>query len=119
MSAAATHAAPAQLTGQRRSADTDDGRGLLDRLAGDIELDRVLKARRVDWAGYVFNLVTAAGWYIANGIVTHNCGCTLEPIEEPVTVTDPAPPGVAVHQHGELGPTLDDPAHAFTPKVDI
>lgn len=42
-----------------------------------------------------------------------HCGCTLEPVLSPVDVT-PVPEGVAVHEHGELGPVLGDPAHSFT-----
>jgi hypothetical protein len=44
----------------------------------------------------------------------HNhCGCGLEPLTESVDPT-PAPPSVAVHEHGELGPVLADPAHDFS-----
>lgn len=31
-----------------------------------------------DWSGHVFNLQTETGWFLANGIVTHNCGCSWE-----------------------------------------
>lgn len=43
----------------------------------------------------------------------NNCGCGVEPLTDPVRTT-PTPPTVAVHQHGELGPVLADPAHDFT-----
>lgn len=41
------------------------------------------------------------------------CGCGFEPelVDRPVT---PLPEDVAVHEHGELGPTLGSPAHDFT-----
>jgi hypothetical protein len=41
------------------------------------------------------------------------CGCTLVPVEYDQK-PDPLPPMVAVYQHGELGPTLADPAHSHT-----
>ena len=28
----------------------------------------------------MYNLQTATGWYVANGIVTHNCRCTAMPV---------------------------------------
>lgn len=46
------------------------------------------------------------------------CGCGFEPRTDPVAVT-PAPAGVVVHEHGELGPVLADPAHAFTGPSDL
>jgi hypothetical protein len=62
-----------------------------------------------------------------------HCGCGLEPLTEPhpgavklpdgtrireyqggPLVATPLPEGVAVHEHGELGPVLTDPEHHFT-----
>jgi hypothetical protein len=44
----------------------------------------------------------------------HNhCGCGLEPLTEPRDAS-PLPDTVAVHDHGELGAVLADPAHSFT-----
>lgn len=44
----------------------------------------------------------------------HNhCGCGLEPLTSPRRPA-PTPSTVAVHEHGELGPVLTDPAHDFT-----
>jgi hypothetical protein len=49
----------------------------------------------------------------------HNhCGCSLEPVLDDVTPT-PLPEGVAVHEHGELGLVLGDPAHDFTSAADV
>lgn len=46
------------------------------------------------------------------------CGCGLEPAErEPKE--SPLPTGVAVHEHGEYGPTLADPSHDFTTATDL
>lgn len=50
----------------------------------------------------------------ADAMALHNrCGCGLEPIYSPVAATA-LPDTVAVHEHGELGPVLGDPAHDFS-----
>lgn len=49
----------------------------LKRLAGHIPVDRVLFVKRRAFHGHVYNLETNDGWYIANGIVAHNCRCRL------------------------------------------
>lgn len=43
----------------------------------------------------------------------NNCGCGLEPLTSERSST-PLPETVAVHEHGELGAVLADPAHDFT-----
>lgn len=48
--------------------------------AGNVIADRVVNVFRRSWAGHVYNLQTATGWYLANGIVTHNCRCTRVPL---------------------------------------
>ena len=37
---------------------------------------RIEKISRQWFNGQVYNLATVVGWYVANGIVTHNCGFT-------------------------------------------
>lgn len=39
------------------------------------------------------------------------CGCTLVPVEQEQR-QDRLPPTVAVYEHGEMGATLEDPAHS-------
>lgn len=41
--------------------------------AGQITFDEVCAVERSDFVGHVYNFETEKGWYIANGIVTHNC----------------------------------------------
>lgn len=48
--------------------------------AGGIVTDRVLQVGRRGFRGHVYNLQTATGWYVANGIVVHNCRCARTPI---------------------------------------
>lgn len=45
----------------------------LTRFAGEIILDRVLDVDVSSYCGHVYNLQTKGEWYMANGIVTHNC----------------------------------------------
>jgi hypothetical protein len=47
--------------------------------ASNISFDRVLNVSRRGFSGHVYNLETKTGWYIANGILTHNCRCTSIP----------------------------------------
>lgn len=58
------------------------GRGadLVGRLAGQVELDRVIELRRVSWSDHVYNLTSAEGWYAANGLIVSNCDCTMIPV---------------------------------------
>ena len=47
--------------------------------AGNVASDQIISVERVDFHGYVYNLETEKGWYVANGIITHNCRCLLIP----------------------------------------
>lgn len=50
----------------------------------------------------------------AGAFPLHNrCGCGLEPLTSPHPLAARLPDGVAVHEHGELGPVITDPAHEF------
>ncbi len=50
-------------------------------LAGEIETDHVsLLVHREQFRGHVYNLQTAGGWFLANGIITHNCLCSTSPV---------------------------------------
>lgn len=46
---------------------------LLKRVAGFVECARIDKLVRRHFAGHVYNLETKSGWFVANGIITHNC----------------------------------------------
>ena len=51
----------------------------------------------------------------ADAAALHNgCGCGLEPLTAPHSRASKLPSGVSVHEHGELGPVITDPAHSFT-----
>lgn len=53
------------------------GRDLLTRLAGQVQLDRVIEKRLVGGQGHVYNLHTTEGWYSADNLIVSNCRCTV------------------------------------------
>jgi hypothetical protein len=61
---------------------------------GHCRVDVVTAVVRSAFAGHVYNLETVEGWYIANGIVTHNCKCTM--------ILNPVDPS-ANDQSGDVG----------------
>ena len=77
---------------------------------------RIRGYRRVADAGACAFCSMIDGAFVksADAMALHNgCGCGLEPIEDEPRPS-PLPEGVAVHEHGELGPMLGDPSHDFT-----
>ena len=49
------------------------GSDRLNAVASNVILDSVLEVSCGTFSGHVYNLQTEAGWYSANGIITHNC----------------------------------------------
>lgn len=45
-----------------------------------IRFDDIAHSGSFDWSGHVYNLQTEPGWYIAQGIIVHNCRCTMRNI---------------------------------------
>lgn len=75
-------------------AEPDGGSDLPIRLPSAQKASRVLKASTIDgWEGHVYNLQTESGWYVTNGILTHNCRCTgapkLDLDDEPEDLDEP------------------------------
>jgi hypothetical protein len=75
-----SHADLAQSSGKTILADSDGGARLYEGLPFAHQASRVVKTSRVCFTGHVFNLQTEGGWYVTNGIVTHNCRCVALPI---------------------------------------
>lgn len=84
--------------------------------------DSIHGFRRVADGGACTFCLTVDGAFVksAGASPLHNhCGCGLEPVETPPARASllgrgGAQEGFAVHEHGELGPVLTDPAHDFT-----
>ncbi|KPL70106.1 hypothetical protein ADN00_18870 [Ornatilinea apprima] len=49
------------------------GSSILRAITRNVSLDRVLEISITRFSGHVYNLQTPVGWYIANGVITHNC----------------------------------------------
>lgn len=73
----------------RSAADAEGFCESLLALTGDVTTDELVDVDVHSFSGHVYNLETDQGWYIGNGIVTHNCRCTLAPWSDswPVTGT--------------------------------
>lgn len=68
--------APADpFTVENRDAYAEIGRDLFDRLSGQVEPDRIVELRRVDWSGHVYSLTSDEGWHSANSLIVGNCDC--------------------------------------------
>jgi hypothetical protein len=53
----------------------------LDGLTGFIERDQLTNVNRLGgFSGHVFDLHTREQWYVANGIIAHNCLCDVTPL---------------------------------------
>lgn len=85
--ASTTHVDPrfGEDAGHGSPADTQLFGQTLDALAGFVALDQVVKVRRYPFSGHVYNIGTTGGWYIANGVVVHNCRCRLDMVVTPTT----------------------------------
>jgi SPP1 gp7 family putative phage head morphogenesis protein len=62
-----------------------DGEGISQRLlgfTGEVSTDQVVGVDSREFRGHVFNLQTRSGWYVADGIVAHNCRCAVAPVIE-------------------------------------
>lgn len=64
-----------------RTADSESLRDRENRLALGMSGSQVVRVDVLPFQGFVFNLETDGGWYTANGIVSHNCRCTLSVYE--------------------------------------
>jgi hypothetical protein len=66
----------------------DPARAIMARHPGAMAADEVVEVNRSEFSGYVYNLETRDGWYVADGIVTHNCRCSWRTLLPTVTIPD-------------------------------
>lgn len=74
------------------------GLDLLGRLAGQVELDRVIDVRRAEWSGHVYSLTSSEGWHSANNLIVSNCDCTVVPAGAGVPFREPVSPQQAFRE---------------------
>ena len=74
------HSSLSQNSGHNFISDASFGGNCLDRFAGFVALAPISNLRRVKFKGHVYNLSTDEEWYFANGIIAHNCRCTVLPV---------------------------------------
>ena len=72
-------AASSAVTVEGRARNASLGRDLVERLSGQVELDRVIDVRRVQWSGHVYSLTSSEGWLSANSLIVSNCDCLAVP----------------------------------------
>lgn len=53
-----------------------------------IKFDSIVSIEITNFSGHVYNLETKDNYYIANGVVTHNCRCILIPINNEIKSED-------------------------------
>lgn len=91
-SAAVAHLRPgkAQPLDHRLDVDSEAFGKLIRRFPGFVSAAKVIAVDRRQSSGHVHNLQTREGWYLANGIVTHNCTRAFSPLpygeDEPITL---------------------------------
>lgn len=59
------------------AADAALARKIVRGSTGPVAFDEVVEINRAPFAGHVFNLETTEGHYTANGLISHNCRCSV------------------------------------------
>ena len=72
-------AAGLAVTAEGRLRNASRGLDLAARLAGQVEADRLVDVRRVEWSGHVYSLTSSEGWLSANSLIVSNCDCLALP----------------------------------------
>jgi HK97 family phage portal protein len=69
-----------EMAKERRVSDADEPGEIATRFAGLIAPVEIVEVNRRKFSGHVYNLETVQGWYIAQGIITHNCIRSFAPV---------------------------------------
>ena len=67
------HASPTKGRAQMLDTDPVLYSELVDGCPGLISTDQIVKISNLNWSGHVYDLSTEQNWYIASGIIVHNC----------------------------------------------
>jgi len=67
------HTGTAQVVADHPTADAEGGAELLRALSGHVATDEIVSVGWRQFRGHVWDLSTGPAWFVANGIVTHNC----------------------------------------------
>lgn len=65
-----------QSTKQTASFPAENLCNNINRLPFRAQAVKVIKVQRSSYTGHVYNLQTKDGWYVADGIISHNCRCS-------------------------------------------
>jgi hypothetical protein len=88
-------------------------RDILSGSTGKIFFDNVIDIQIRNFSGHVYNLETTKGFYIADGIITHNCRTAIVPIvkswRELGVDLDEAPEGARASMNGQVASTIKYP----------
>ncbi len=67
------NASAPKVVGNNPAADSEGGAELLRALSGKVAPDKIVSIERRQFRGHVWDLQTGPHWYVANGIISHNC----------------------------------------------
>lgn len=85
--------------------------------AGKITTAKVVNVNIRDFLGHVYDLHTTSSMYLANGLVSSNCRCTVEPIL--ITETPPAKSGEKMEQLGKRPSETPRPRPGGRPEAPL
>jgi hypothetical protein len=113
------HTETAELVNDRAPVVPVAVREALRPFAGEVTLDEVAIIRPVPLSAHVYNLSTDTGWYLADGVVVHNCHCDYVPIYTDGADTRTAMERISRTAHVEQYPDRPLPTRQATndPKV--
>jgi|GEM_PF-427378 hypothetical protein len=65
-----------EMVGKRTARNTQSFGQTQETFPFEVRATRIIKIERRQWSGHVYNLQTESGWFVADGIIVHNCRCS-------------------------------------------